>query len=404
MDAIDSVDSSSKDDLPLEQQLETLIERLQETKDKNSELQDKLLDITAENSKFLQKLERLNHENQQLRQPPLFIATVQEVSKEGIIIRQHGNNQEAITVSLPELHDEIKSGSRVAVNSALSIIHILDEETDLRAQAMQLEECPTITYDDIGGLDKQIQQIREAVEIPLENPEIFKIVGVEPPAGVLLHGPPGTGKTLLAKAVANKTNASFIKLAGSELVHKFIGEGARLVRDIFQLALANEPAIIFIDEVDAIASHRIESKTSGDAEVQRTMMQLLASLDGFDDRGNVRLIAATNRFDMLDEAILRPGRFDRLIEIPFPTEEARKKIFEIHSKNMNLADKIDFNLLSELTPGRSGADIKAICTEAGMTAIREERTEISSDDFFTAIDLLVQDRSTSEDNISMTFA
>ena len=404
MDAIDSVDSSSKDDLPLEQQLETLIERLQETQDKNSELQDKLLDITAENSKFLQKLERLNHENQQLRQPPLFIATVQEVSKEGIIIRQHGNNQEAITVSLPELHDEIKSGSRVAVNSALSIIHILDEETDLRAQAMQLEECPTITYDDIGGLDKQIQQIREAVEIPLENPEIFKIVGVEPPAGVLLHGPPGTGKTLLAKAVANKTNASFIKLAGSELVHKFIGEGARLVRDIFQLALANEPAIIFIDEVDAIASQRIESKTSGDAEVQRTMMQLLASLDGFDDRGNVRLIAATNRFDMLDEAILRPGRFDRLIEIPFPTEEARKKIFEIHSKNMNLADKIDFNLLSELTPGRSGADIKAICTEAGMTAIREERTEISSDDFFTAIDLLVQDKSASEDNISMTFA
>ena len=404
MDAIDSVDSSSKDDLPLEQQLEILIERLQETQDKNSELQDKLLDITAENSKFLQKLERLNHENQQLRQPPLFIATVQEVSKEGIIIRQHGNNQEAITVSLPELHDEIKSGSRVAVNSALSIIHILDEETDLRAQAMQLEECPTITYDDIGGLDKQIQQIREAVEIPLENPEIFKIVGVEPPAGVLLHGPPGTGKTLLAKAVANKTNASFIKLAGSELVHKFIGEGARLVRDIFQLALANEPAIIFIDEVDAIASQRIESKTSGDAEVQRTMMQLLASLDGFDDRGNVRLIAATNRFDMLDEAILRPGRFDRLIEIPFPTEEARKKIFEIHSKNMNIADKIDFNLLSELTPGRSGADIKAICTEAGMTAIREERTEISSDDFFTAIDLLVQDKSASEDNISMTFA
>jgi proteasome regulatory subunit len=381
-----------------------LIERLQETQDKNSELQDKLLDITAENSKFLQKLERLNHENQQLRQPPLFIATVQEVSKEGIIIRQHGNNQEAITVSRPELHDEIKPGSRVAVNSALSIIHILDEETDLRAQAMQLEECPTITYDDIGGLDKQIQQIREAVEIPLENPEIFKIVGVEPPAGVLLHGPPGTGKTLLAKAVANKTNASFIKLAGSELVHKFIGEGSRLVRDIFQLALANEPAIIFIDEVDAIASQRIESKTSGDAEVQRTMMQLLACLDGFDDRGNVRLIAATNRFDMLDEAILRPGRFDRLIEIPFPTEEARKKIFEIHTKNMNLADKIDFNLLSELTPGRSGADIRAICTEAGMTAIREERTEISSDDFFTAIDLLIQDKSASEDTISMTFA
>ncbi|HIJ12263.1 MAG TPA: proteasome-activating nucleotidase [Halobacteriales archaeon] len=404
MDATDSVDSSSKDDLPLEQQLENLAQQLQEAHDKNSEMQDKLLDITAENSKFLQKLERLNHENQQLRQPPLFIATVQEVSKEGIIIRQHGNNQEAITVSLPELHDEIKSGSRVAVNSALSIIHILDEETDLRAQAMQIDDCPTVTYDDIGGLDDQIQQIREAVEIPLENPEIFKIVGVEPPAGVLLHGPPGTGKTLLAKAVANKTNASFIKLAGSELVHKFIGEGSRLVRDIFQLALANEPAIIFIDEVDAIASQRIESKTSGDAEVQRTMMQLLASLDGFDERGNIRLIAATNRFDMLDEAILRPGRFDRLIEIPFPNEEARERIFAIHTQNMNLADKIDFKLLSELTPGSSGADIKAICTEAGMTAIREERTEISADDFITAVNLLTTDKSKSDDSESVIYA
>jgi proteasome regulatory subunit len=404
MDATDSVDSSSKDDLPLEQQLETLAQQLQEAHDKNSEMQDKLLDITAENSKFLQKLERLNHENQQLRQPPLFIATVQEVSKEGIIIRQHGNNQEAITVSLPELHDEIKPGSRVAVNSALSIIHILDEETDLRAQAMQIDDCPTVTYDDIGGLDDQIQQIREAVEIPLENPEIFEIVGVEPPAGVLLHGPPGTGKTLLAKAVANKTNASFIKLAGSELVHKFIGEGSRLVRDIFQLALANEPAIIFIDEVDAIASQRIESKTSGDAEVQRTMMQLLASLDGFDERGNIRLIAATNRFDMLDEAILRPGRFDRLIEIPFPNEEARERIFAIHTQNMNLADKIDFKLLSELTPGSSGADIKAICTEAGMTAIREERTEISADDFITAVNLLTTDKSKSDDSESVIYA
>ena len=404
MDATDSVDSSSKDDLPLEQQLETLAQQLQEAHDKNSEMQDKLLDITAENSKFLQKLERLNHENQQLRQPPLFIATVQEVSKEGIIIRQHGNDQEAITVSLPELHDEMKPGSRVAVNSALSIIHILDEETDLRAQAMQIDECPTVTYDDIGGLDDQIQQIREAVEIPLENPEIFKTVGVEPPAGVLLHGPPGTGKTLLAKAVANKTNASFIKLAGSELVHKFIGEGSRLVRDIFQLALANEPAIIFIDEVDAIASQRIESKTSGDAEVQRTMMQLLASLDGFDERGNIRLIAATNRFDMLDEAILRPGRFDRLIEIPFPNEEARERIFAIHTQNMNLADKIDFKLLSELTPGSSGADIKAICTEAGMTAIREERTEISADDFITAVDLLTTNKSTPDDSESVIYA
>ncbi|ELZ74144.1 proteasome-activating nucleotidase, partial [Haloferax larsenii JCM 13917] len=219
---------------------------------------------------------------------------------------------------------------------------------------------------------------------PLDRPEMFEKVGIDPPSGVLLYGPPGTGKTMLAKAVANQTNASFIKMAGSELVHKFIGEGAKLVRDLFEVARENEPAVIFIDEIDAIASKRTDSKTSGDAEVQRTMMQLLAEMDGFDERGNIRIIAATNRFDMLDPAILRPGRFDRLIEVPKPNEDGREIIFQIHTRKMNVSDDVDFVELAEMAENASGADIKAVCTEAGMFAIRDDRTEIYMQDFVSA--------------------
>ncbi|HKJ60262.1 MAG TPA: AAA family ATPase, partial [Halobacteriales archaeon] len=193
---------------------------------------------------------------------------------------------------------------------------------------------------------------------------------------------------MLAKAVANRTDATFIKMAGSELVHKFIGEGARLVRDLFQLAEDNEPSIIFIDEVDAIASKRTDSKTSGDAEVQRTMMQLLSNMDGFEERGDIRIIAATNRFDMLDEAILRPGRFDRLIEVPKPVEAAREQIFRLHTREMNVEGGVDFARLARETPDASGADVKAICTEAGMFAIRDDRTEITMADFVGAVEKL----------------
>jgi len=210
---------------------------------------------------------------------------------------------------------------------------------------------------------------------------MFEKVGIQPPSGVLLYGPPGTGKTMLAKAVANETDATFIKMAGSELVRKFIGEGSRLVRDLFDLAGEREPAVIFIDEIDAVAAKRTDSKTSGDAEVQRTMMQLLSEMDGFDDRGDVRIMAATNRFDMLDEAILRPGRFDRLIEVPKPAPEGREKILEIHTRDMNVADDVDFGDLAEQLEDYSGAEIAALATEAGMFAIRDGRTEVRRQDF-----------------------
>jgi len=383
-DTVDDVELPYEETASRQDKIEALQDRLGVIESQNEEMRDKLLDANAENNKYKQKLERLTHENKKLKQSPLFVATVQELSDEGVITKQHGNNQEALTEVTPEMREELEPDSRVAVNNSLSIVKRLDNETDVRARVMQVDHSPDVTYEDIGGLADQLQEVRETVEMPLDRPEMFTEVGINPPSGVLLYGPPGTGKTMLAKAVANQTNASFIKMAGSELVHKFIGEGAKLVRDLFEVARENEPAVIFIDEIDAIASKRTDSKTSGDAEVQRTMMQLLSEMDGFDERGDIRLIAATNRFDMLDPAILRPGRFDRLIEVPKPEADGREIIFQIHTRNMNVSDDVDFAELAELATDASGADIKAVCTEAGMFAIRDDRTEVYKQDFVEA--------------------
>ncbi|MFA9517349.1 proteasome-activating nucleotidase [Halopenitus sp. H-Gu1] len=388
-DTVDDVDLPYDENATSQQeQIEVLQERLEVLESQNEEMRDRLLDANAENNKYQQKLERLTHENKKLKQSPLFVATVQELTDEGVVIKQHGNNQEALTEVTAEMREDLAPDDRVAVNNSLSIVKRLEKETDVRARVMQVEHSPDIAYEDIGGLDDQMQEVRETVEMPLERPEMFEEVGIQPPSGVLLHGPPGTGKTMLAKAVANQTDATFIKMAGSELVHKFIGEGAKLVRDLFEVARENEPAVIFIDEIDAIASKRTDSKTSGDAEVQRTMMQLLSEMDGFDERGEIRIIAATNRFDMLDPAILRPGRFDRLIEVPKPDYAGREIIFRIHTRKMNVSDTVDFEVLAELAEEASGADIKAICTEAGMFAIREDRTEVTMTDFKEAYDKL----------------
>jgi proteasome regulatory subunit len=385
------------------EKIQALRERLDILESQNEEMRDKLLDANAENNKYQQKLERLTHENKKLKQSPLFVATVQELNDDGVVIKQHGNNQEALTEVTDEMRSELEPDTRVAVNNSLSVVKRLDDETDVRARVMQVDRSPNVTYQDIGGLESQMQDVRETVEMPLKSPEMFESVGVQPPSGVLLHGPPGTGKTMLAKAVANQTDATFIKMAGSELVHKFIGEGAKLVRDLFEVARENEPAVIFIDEIDAIASKRTDSKTSGDAEVQRTMMQLLSEMDGFDERGDVRIIAATNRFDMLDEAILRPGRFDRLIEVPKPEIEGREIIFQIHTRDMNVATEVDFTELATMADDASGADIKAICTEAGMFAIRDDRTEIRMGDFIEAWEKIQAD-SNPEPDTSRAFA
>jgi proteasome regulatory subunit len=402
-DIVDSVDWPYDSDASKQEKIESLQERLEILEGQNEEMRDKLLDANAENNKYQQKLERLTHENKKLKQSPLFVATVQEISDEGVIIKQHGNNQEALTEVTDEMREQLEPDARVAVNNSLSIVDILDAETDVRARVMQVEHEPAVTYQDIGGINDQIDEVRETVEMPLTDPGMFDDVGIDPPSGVLLHGPPGTGKTMLAKAVANQTDATFIKMAGSELVHKFIGEGAKLVRDLFELARQHEPAVIFIDEIDAIASKRTDSKTSGDAEVQRTMMQLLSEMDGFDDRGQISIIAATNRFDMLDRAILRPGRFDRLIEVPHPDEEGREMIFNIHTRSMNVSGDVDFGQLASETENASGADIKAVTTEAGMFAIRDDRDTITSDDFENAWDK-IKDEESEEVEVSRTFA
>ncbi|RAW45085.1 peptidase [Halorubrum sp. 48-1-W] len=403
-DTVDDVDMPyDEGSASRQEKIETLQERLEVLETQNEEMRDKLLDANAENNKYQQKLERLTHENKKLKQSPLFVATVQELTEDGAVIKQHGNNQEALTEITDEMREEIDPDDRVAVNNSLSVVKKLEKETDVRARVMQVEHSPDVTYNDIGGLEEQMQEVRETVEMPLEHPEMFEDVGITPPSGVLLYGPPGTGKTMLAKAVANETDATFIKMAGSELVHKFIGEGAKLVRDLFEVARENQPAVLFIDEIDAIASKRTDSKTSGDAEVQRTMMQLLSEMDGFDERGEVRIIAATNRFDMLDPAILRPGRFDRLIEVPKPDTAGREIIFQIHTRKMNLADGIDFTELAAMVEDASGADIKAICTEAGMFAIRDDRTQVTLEDFLEAYEKLQETDDTGADD-SLAFA
>ncbi|WP_436923931.1 proteasome-activating nucleotidase Pan1 [Halosimplex amylolyticum] len=401
-DTVDEVDLPYDDDASQQDKIEALEERLEVLESQNEEMRDKLLDANAENNKYQQKLERLTHENKKLKQSPLFVATVQELTDDGVIIKQHGNNQEAITEVTEEMRDDLEPDSRVAVNNSLSIVKSLEDETDVRARVMEVDQSPDVTYQDIGGIEDQLEEVRETVEMPLQNPGMFEEVGIDPPSGVLLHGPPGTGKTMLAKAVANQTDATFIKMAGSELVHKFIGEGAKLVRDLFELARQHEPSVLFIDEIDAIAAKRTDSKTSGDAEVQRTMMQLLSEMDGFEDRGEIRIIAATNRFDMLDRAILRPGRFDRLIEVPKPDVEGREQIFRIHTRNMNLDEELDFEKLADLTGEASGADVKAVCTEAGMFAIRDDRTEVRMQDFLEAWDKIQAEED--DEDISRTFA
>ncbi len=378
-------------EMSVSEQLSALHEHYVRVSQIHGELATQLETARSRQSALHEEVESLDRENEMLKTSSLYLATVEELTDDQVVLKQHGNNQEVLTDVSPRLFDELDAGDRVAINDSFAVQRILDSEKDARAQAMEISESPDVTYDDIGGLDSQIRNVREAVEDPLLNPEVFETVGIEPPSGVLLYGPPGTGKTMLAKAVANQTDATFIKMAGSELVQKFIGEGARLVRDLFELAAEREPAIVFIDEIDAIASKRTESKTSGDAEVQRTMMQLLSEMDGFDSRGQISIIAATNRFDMLDRAILRPGRFDRLVEVPEPDEEGRRQILRIHTTRMHLQEGVDLDAVADEAAGFSGAELESLTTEAGMFAIRDERTVVTEADFEAAIEKVTTD-------------
>jgi len=261
---------------------------------------------------------------------------------------------------------------------------ILPSKIDPLVSLMMVEKVPDSTYEMIGGLEKQIEQVKEVVELPIKHPELFDALGIPQPKGVILHGPPGTGKTLLARAVARHSNCAFIRVSGSELVQKYIGEGARMVREMFVMAREHAPSIIFMDEIDSIGSSR-QSGRRGDSEVQRTMMELLNQLDGFEPVNNIKVIMATNRLDILDPALLRPGRIDRKIEFPEPDENARLEILKIHTKKMSLAGDIDLKKIASLLPRSSGAMVKAVCTEAGMFALREFRSNVTQEDFEMAV-------------------
>jgi len=375
----------------LEMELKSISEELETTKVEREEIRAKLFESLISNKKYLRELERLKKENVLLKRMPLFLATVVEMGDDFVLLRQHGNNQEFITTAPAELLEKLQPNTRVAINNSMTIVRILDRSVDVRAKVMELIEAPDVSYDQVGGLEDQIREIKETVELPLLKPEIFADMGFEPPRGVLLYGLPGTGKTMLAKAVAHESMATFIHMSGSELVHKFIGEGAQLVRDIFQMAREKAPAILFIDEIDAVGSIRTHDGTTGSAEVNRTMMQLLAEMDGFRNRGDIKIVAATNRIDILDPALLRPGRFDRIIEILMPNLDGRHKILQIHSKNMKKADDVDLLEIAKQAEDASGADLKAIVVEAGMNAIRRDASAVTGQDFERAIKKVLGD-------------
>lgn len=339
--------------------------------------------LEEENRILRETLESLKMELARLKRPPLMVCEVRDIIGEQAVIRIPNGNSFLVDVSQDS--DELQVGDTVLTEQKnLTIIKKIPSSKSFDVDRFVIINKPNIRWRDVGGLSKQIEEIREVIELPIKKPSLFKKVGIQPPKGILLHGPPGTGKTLLAKAAANSTNSTFIEIVGSELVQKFIGEGSKLVKEIFQLAKENAPAIIFIDEIDALAATRMDVGTSGEREVQRTFMQLLAEIDGFKSLGNVKVIGCTNRRDILDPAVTRPGRLDRMIEVPNPNEEGRKEIFKIHTRDMSIEKKYTDKIIKNLKDF-SGAEIHAVCTEAGYFAIRGNRRKVKTDDFMKAI-------------------
>jgi len=293
--------------------------------------------------------------------------------------------------------DLLEPGCSVLLHhKTVSVVGVLTEESDPLISVMKLEKAPTESYADIGGLEQQIQEVRESVELPLLHPELYEEMGIKPPKGVILYGSPGTGKTLLAKAVANQTSATFLRIVGSELIQKYLGDGPRLCRQIFQVAAEHAPSIVFIDEIDAIGTKRYESTSGGEREVQRTMLELLNQLDGFDDRGDVKVIMATNKIETLDPALIRPGRIDRKILFENPDQSTKRKIFTLHTSKMSLNADVELDEFINQKDDLSGADIKAICTEAGLLALRERRMQVQMADFRTARERVLKTKSENE--------
>merc|ERR1739848_268665 len=318
-----------------------------------------------------------------LRGSPMAVGSLEEIIDENhAIVSTSVGSEHYVSIYSFVDKDQLEPGCTVLMNHKVhAVVGVLGDDADPLVSVMKLEKAPTESYADIGGLDAQIQEIKESVELPLTHPEYYEEMGIRPPKGVILYGPPGTGKTLLAKAVANQTSATFLRVVGSELIQKYLGDGPKLVRELFRVAEENSPSIVFIDEIDAIGTKRYDARSGGEKEIQRAMLELLNQLDGFDARGDVKVIMATNLIESLDPALIRPGHIDRKIKFPLPDEKTKRRIFNIHTGRMTLSDDVSIDEYILAKDDLSGADIKAICTEAGLMALRERRMKVTDEDF-----------------------
>eukprot|EP01097_Dermamoeba_algensis_P003599 TRINITY_DN2482_c0_g1_i1.p1 TRINITY_DN2482_c0_g1~~TRINITY_DN2482_c0_g1_i1.p1 ORF type:complete len:391 (-),score=88.56 TRINITY_DN2482_c0_g1_i1:377-1549(-) len=353
---------------------------LREVEAKLTNARDTLRDLQKEYDKTEDNLKALQSVGQIIGE------VLRQLDKERFIVKASSGPRYVVGCRNKVEKSKLAAGTRVALDmTTLTIMRILPREVDPVVFHMLTEDPGNISYAEIGGLTEQIRELREVIELPLTNPELFLRVGIKPPKGVLLYGPPGTGKTLLARAIASNLDANFLKVVSSAIVDKYIGESARLIREMFGYARDHQPCVIFMDEIDAIGGKRFSEGSSADREIQRTLMELLNQMDGFDTLGRVKIIMATNRPDVLDPALLRPGRLDRKIEIPLPNEQARADILKIHSAKIAKFGEIDFDAVVKLGDGFNGADLRNVCTEAGMFAIRADRDYVVEEDFMKAV-------------------
>eukprot|EP00188_Purpureofilum_apyrenoidigerum_P004276 Plantae.Rhodophyta-Purpureofilum_apyrenoidigerum.ctg4746.p1 GENE.Plantae.Rhodophyta-Purpureofilum_apyrenoidigerum.ctg4746~~Plantae.Rhodophyta-Purpureofilum_apyrenoidigerum.ctg4746.p1 ORF type:complete len:406 (-),score=104.62 Plantae.Rhodophyta-Purpureofilum_apyrenoidigerum.ctg4746:150-1367(-) len=377
--------------------------KLDELESKLREKDENLRRLEAQRNELNSKVRNLRDELQQLQEPGSYVGEVVKVmGRNKVLVKVHPEGKYVADLDKNIDINKVSATARVALKNDTYTLHkILPSKVDPLVSLMRVEKVPDSTYEMIGGLEKQIKEIKEVIELPIKHPELFESLGIAQPKGVILYGPPGTGKTLLARAVAHHTDCTFIRVSGSELVQKYIGEGSRMVRELFVMAREHAPSIIFMDEIDSIGGSRMNSSGggSGDSEVQRTMLELLNQLDGFEPTKNIKVLMATNRIDILDPALLRPGRIDRKIEFPNPNEDARLDILKIHSRKMNLMRGIDLAKIAKQMNGASGAEMKAVCTEAGMYALRERRVHVAQEDFEMAVSKIM--RKDAESNMSL---
>jgi len=354
---------------------------------------ERIKDFLLMEEEFIQRQERFKPQEEKaqeertkvddIRGTPMAVGSLEEIidDNHAIVSSSVGPEYYVPILSFVE-KDLIEPGCSVLLhNKVMAVVGVLQDDVDPLVSVMKVEKAPLESYGDIGGLEKQIQEIKEAVELPLTHPELYEEIGIKPPKGVILYGSPGTGKTLIAKAVANSTSATFLRVVGSELIQKYLGDGPKLVRELFRVAEEHAPSIVFIDEIDAVGTKRYDSTSGGEKEIQRTMLELLNQLDGFDSRADVKVIMATNRIESLDPALIRPGRIDRKIEFPLPDIKTKRKIFQIHTGKMTLAPGVNLEEFVMTKDDLSGADIKAICTESGLMALRERRMKVTQEDF-----------------------